>query len=266
MNRENIKTGDRVMNQFVDLTGRKILITGASSGIGKQAALTLNGLGADVILVARREERLKAVLSELEGENNAYYVSDLSEVNRIEHLFRQIVEEQGKLDGMVYAAGIATYTPLKLFKPEKMQEVFNINYFGFIESVRQICKKGRYNEGMRIVGVSSVASMRGDKARLAYSGSKAAMDASVRCIATEVYDKGICINTVAPAMTETEMYFEFMKTEGMSSPKNRGILERQYMGIGKPEDIANAIAFLISPAARFITGITLPVDGGMTTS
>lgn len=266
MNRENIKTGDRAMNQFVDLTGRKILITGASSGIGKQTALTLNGLGADVILVARREERLKAVLSELEGENNAYYVSDLSEVNRIEHLFKQIAEEQGKLDGMVYAAGIAMSMPLKLFKPEKMLEIFNINYFGFIESVRQICKKGRFNEGMRIVGVSSVASMQGDKAHLAYSGSKAAMDASVRCIAREMADKGVCINTVAPAMTETEMYLEFIKKDGGNSQSGRELMVRQYMGLGKPEDIANAIAFLISPAARFITGITLPVDGGMTTT
>ena len=193
---------------FIDFTGRKILITGASSGIGKQTALTLGKLGADVILVARREEKLKEVLNELDGNNNAYYAADLSETDRIEMLFKQIAEEQGRLDGMVYAAGIAMSLPLKLFKPEKIREVFNINYFGFIEAVRQICKKGRYNEGMRIVGVSSVASLQGDKAHLAYSGSKAAMDASVRCIAKEVADKGICINTVAPAMpsplTETQ--------------------------------------------------------------
>ena len=265
MSREHIKTGETAMN-FIDFTGRKILVTGASSGIGKQTALTLGKLGADVILVARREEKLKEVLNELDGNNNACYAADLSETDRIEMLFKQIAEEQGKLDGMVYAAGIAMSLPLKLFKPEKIREVININYFGFIEAVRQICKKGRYNEGMRIVGVSSVASLQGDKAHLAYSGSKAAMDASVRCIAKEVADKGICINTVAPAMTETQMYHEFIKKNGADSRISREILERQYMGVGKPDDIANAIAFLMSPASRFITGITLPVDGGMTTS
>ena len=206
---------------FIDFTGRKILVTGASSGIGKQTALTLGKLGADVILVARREEKLKEVLNELDGNNNACYAADLSETDRIEMLFKQIAEEQGRLDGMVYAAGIAMSLPLKLFKPEKIREVFNINYFGFIEAVRQICKKGRYNEGMRIVGVSSVASLQGDKAHLAYSGSKAAMDASVRCIAKEVADKGICINTVAPAMTETQMYHEFIIKNGADSRISR---------------------------------------------
>ena len=111
-----------------------------------------------------------------------------------------------------------------------------------------------------------MASLQGDKAHLAYSGSKAAMDASVRCIAKEVADKGICINTVAPAMTETQMYHEFIKKNGADSRISREILERQDLGVGKPDDIANALALLMSPAARFITGITLPVDGGMTTS
>lgn len=255
------------MQGIADFSGRKILVAGASSGIGKQTAIRLSELGADVILVARREEKLKEVLLKLSGGGtNSYYVADLNELDSIESVFKTIQQDQGLLDGMVYTAGISLSMPLNMFKPEKLKQIFNINFFAFIECVRQATKKGRYNEGMRIVGVSSIASLVGDKAHLGYSASKAAMDAAVRCIAKEVADKGICINTVAPGMTETEMYETYLHKVGEGSNSHKELLNRQYLGIGKTTDIADAIAFLLSPSARFITGITLPVDGGTTTS
>lgn len=254
------------MNHLIDLTGRKIIIAGASSGIGRKTAITLAGLGAKTILIARRENQLKETQKALEGEDHCCYVSDLSRTETIEPLVKRIVEEQGKLDGLVYTAGVNTSMPLNSFKPEKVIEVFNINYFGFVEFVRQICRRGRYNEGMRIVAVSSAASIRGDKSHLAYSGSKAAMNASIRCIAKEVAEKGICINAVAPAMTKTDLYTQYVNDYGEESGSNGELLKRQYLGLIEAEDVADAIAFLISPAARFITGITLPVDGGLTTS
>lgn len=254
------------MYSFIDLTDKKIIVAGASSGIGKKTAILLSRLGARMILIARREDRLLEVKNSLEGDGHACYVGDLSDVGSIEELVKKIVTEQGKVDGLVYAAGVNTSMPLNAFKPEKVQEVFNINYFGFVEFVRQICRRGRFNEGMRIVGISSAASIRGDKSHLAYSGSKAAMNASVRCIAKEVADKGICINTVAPAMTKTEMYSQYVKGYGEESGSNDDLLKRQYLGLAEADDIANAIAFLISPAARLITGMTLPVDGGLTTN
>lgn len=254
------------MVNLIDLTGRSIVVAGASSGIGKQTAILLSKLGARLILIARREAFLQEVLKELEGDNHSYYVFDLSIIDSIEELVKRIVIEQGKLDGCVYAAGVNTSMPLNQFKPEKVLQVFNINYFSFIEFVRQICRRGRFNEGMRIVGVSSVASIRGDKSHLAYSGSKAAMNASVRCIAKEIADKGICINVVAPAMTKTEMYIQFLHEYGEDSGSNAELLKRQYLGLAGTDDIANMIAFLISPAARLLTGLTLPVDGGLTTN
>ncbi len=181
-------------------------------------------------------------------------------------VFKNILQEQGKLDGMVYSAGISMSLPLNMFKPERMKQIFNINFFAFVECVRQATKNGRYKDGMRIVGVSSIASLVGDKAHVGYSASKAAMDAAVRCIAKEVADKGICINTVAPAMTATKMYENYLQKYGEGSESQRELLSRQYLGIAKTTDIADAIAFLLSPSARFITGITLPVDGGTTSS
>ncbi len=254
------------MKNLIDLYDKRIVIAGASSGIGRKTALVLSQLGAKTILLARREDMLKETLEELNGNGHKYYISDLSNLESIEGLVKSIVHEQGKIDGLVYAAGVNSAMPLNAFKPENVQRIFKINYFAFIEIVRQICRRGHFNEGMRIVGISSVASIRGDKSHLAYSGSKAAMNASIRCIAKEVADKGIYINAIAPAMTRTEMYSEYINKYGENSGSNEDLLKRQYLGLAETEDIANVIAFLLSPSARFMTGLTIPVDGGLTTN
>lgn len=254
------------MKNLIDLSGKTIVVAGASSGIGKQTAITLSQVGAKLALVARREEQLREVLAQLDGDGHGYYCFDLSCLDGIEKLVRQIVENQGPLDGFVYSAGIAQTTPLKLAGPEKVRNMFNVNLFPFFEMTRQICKKGRYREGLRIVGVSSIASVRGNKAQEMYAMTKAAMDAAVRCLAQELAEKGICLNTVAPSMIATEMYQKHLTDFGEDSDAIRDMLKRQYLGVGEPEDVANAIAFLISPAAKFITGVMLPVDGGRTAS
>jgi len=253
------------MNTLVDLSNKRILVVGASSGIGKQTAITLSQVGAKLALVARNEEKLKAAIDELKGVDHDYFVADVSDVSTIEALIKEVVAKDGPLDGLVYTAGVGTALPLMQSKPEKVQDTFNVNFFGFFEVVRQIARKGRFNPGMRIVGVSSCASLRGDKSKAIYSSSKAAMDSAVRCMAKELAEKGICINTVAPSMTATELYNRYVEKYGEDSETNKELLTRQYLGIAQPQDIANAIAFLISPAARFITGITMPVDGGLTT-
>ena len=181
-------------------------------------------------------------------------------------MVKTIVAKQGKLVGLVYAAGVSISIPLMQSKPEKVRDMFDINFFGFYEIVRQICKKGRFNEGMRIVGISSTAATIGNKTQSVYSASKAAMDGAVRSIAREVADKKICINTVAPGMTATDMYANYLNKNGEVSDANQKLLRRQYLGIANTTDIANAIAYLISPAARFITGTSLLVDGGAASS
>ena len=250
---------------LIDLTDRRILVVGASSGIGKQTALTLSQVGAKISLVARNEEKLETTLAELEGNGHDYFIADVSEIASIESLIKEIVVKDGPLDGVVYSAGVGTALPLMQSKPEKVQDTFNVNFFGFFEVVRQVARKGRFSPGMRIVGVSSCASLRGDKSKAIYSSSKAAMDSAVRCMAKELAGKGICINTVAPSMTATELYNHYIEKYGEDSDTNKELLTRQYLGVAPPQDVANAIAFLISPAARFITGITMPVDGGLTT-
>ena len=251
---------------MLDFTNKNILIIGASSGIGEETACVLAEQGANVILVARREEKLKEVCKKLPSKK-AYYIGDVSNINSIESLIKKIVKEQGKLDGLAYVAGISDGdVPLKFLSYERQLNTFMTNYFGFVECVRQVTKRGNYNDGLRIAAVSSVASLRGEKAHVAYSASKSAMDSAIRCIAKELGVRGICINSVAPSMVNTDMYQHFLEIQGEQSDANMRAIGRQYLGLAEVRDVANAIAFLLSSEARFITGITMPVDGGFSTT
>lgn len=254
------------MFNLVDLTGKKIVVTGASQGIGRDTAIMLSKLGAQIVLIARNEVNLQETMAMLAGENHRYYVLDIKNLDAIEACVKSIVSDIGKIDGLVYGAGVGLNRPLQLFKPSAVNNIMDINFNGFIEFVRCCTNKRNFNAGMRIVGISSSAAFRGSKAQTVYSASKAAMDGAVRCLARELAEKDICINTVAPAMIHTHMYDTYLAKYGADSDTNKRLLERQYLGIGKTQDVAAAIAFLISPAARFITGICLPVDGGTTSS
>ncbi len=252
------------MYNFLDYSGKNILIVGGSSGIGRATAVTLSRLGAKIALMSRSERKLQETLSILEGEGHSYYKADVYYNDALIETLEQICRERGKFDGLVYAAGTAYNLPINLITAVKLQWVFQVNVYGFIECVKQLTKRGRFNPGMRIVGVSSVAALRGSVSQAAYAGSKAAMDGAVRAMAPELAKKGICINTVIPGMTNTAMYKDFQALFGSDTPESAAISQRQFLGLIEPEDIANAIAFLLSDAARFITGASIPVDGGYT--
>jgi NAD(P)-dependent dehydrogenase (short-subunit alcohol dehydrogenase family) len=250
------------MYNLVDLKGKTILVTGASSGIGKGIVELLDKLEAKVIMVARREDKLQEIKENLSNAESCYYCMDLAQLDDIEGLIKKIVAEQGPLDGLVHSAGITSSRPLKTIKPNILDEVMKINFYSFVELCRCISVKKRFGEnGLNIVGISSTSSIQGNTSKTAYCASKAAMDASVRCMAKELSGKGIRVNTVAPAFIDTELYEAFLN-KGEGSRDADIVMERQYLGLGKPEDVANAVAFLLSDASRFITGSTIGVDGG----
>ena len=253
------------MDKLIDLKDKKILICGASSGIGAQCAVTLSGLGAKVILLARREDKLRETLSKLEGDGHCYYTFDLSAADEIEGFIKSLIAEAGPLDGMVYSAGISATRPLKMLKPAALKEVMNINFEAFAETVRCVTKKRAFNEGMSIVGISSISSTVGSMGKTAYCASKAAMDAAARCMAKELAPQHIRVNTVCPGIIETELFEQFKSNAGDSRDAQIK-LERQYLGTGQPSDVAATVAFLLSGASRMITGASIGVDGGMLTS
>jgi NAD(P)-dependent dehydrogenase (short-subunit alcohol dehydrogenase family) len=141
----------------------------------------------------------------------------------------------------------------------------DINFGSFIEMVRCLTKRKRFNEGMSIVGVSSVAAQQGNQTKTVYAASKAAMDAAVRCLGKELAPKDIRINTIAPALIKTAIFDE-LKESNVGATDTENVIARQYLGIGEPNDVANMIAYLLSRASRFISGSTIAVDGGRLSS
>ena len=254
-----------MMYNVIDLTGKQILITGASSGMGRETAILCSKLGAKVALVARNEGKLKEVMTKIDGDGHAYYSFDLSRVDEIEGFIKAVIAERGAMDGFVHSAGVGSTRPLKLLKPAALREVMEINYFSFVEIIRCLMKKNAYNEGMSIVGISSISSKQGNQTKTAYCASKAAMDATVRCLAKELADKKVRVNAVNPALIRTEIYQQFLNNSGESEDA-KTIMQRQYLGIGEPIDVANMIVYLLSSAAKFITGSCVDIDGGRLSS
>ena len=252
------------MKNVMDFSGKTIVLAGAG-GIGAATAELLASFGARMILLDVVEEKLKEVFASLPGDGHAYYVCDFSAVESIEPLLTQMIQAQGPVDGYVHTTGIGAVRPLKMSKYDFMLRVMNINFFSFVEVVRCLTKKGSYNPGMNIVGISAVGAFIGNSTKTAYCASKSAMNSAVRCLAKELAPKGIRLNTVAPGATDTPMAKEAADyRDGTDEQKINAM--RQYLGTCQPQDIAYAIAFLLSDMSRMITGTCLPVDGGKLSS
>ncbi len=245
----------------MDLSGKHILITGASQGIGKATAIHISRLGAKVALVARNKEKLEDVLSALEGEGHAAHAFDLKQIQDIEGLVKKIVLEAGALNGLVHCAGVATMRPLAMTRTDYLHDMMLTNFYAFIELSRVFSKKQNYVRNASIIGISSVAGSNGLKSKVAYCSSKSAVDGAIRALAVELQDKGIRVNAVIPGFIKTELYDSYI---GSTSEEDfeRNVLARQVMGLGGTIDVANAVAYLLSEASQFITGTGLVVDGG----
>lgn len=243
----------------MSLENKRILVTGASSGIGRAIAILCSKLGADIVLVGRNEKELNNSFNQLNTGSHFILQYDLSIPENIELMMNQCIDGRRKLDGLVHAAGVNALIPLSSLGYKKMNEVMQINYFAFLELAKFFSKR-KYSDGGSIVGISSVSSMAGSKGMSLYCGSKGALDSSVRALALELAPKNIRVNSVVPSYIKTDMYNEAEKLTG-GNAKNK-VSENQILGLGSPEDVANAVAFLLSDASRFITGSTLVVDGG----
>lgn len=246
-----------------DFSGKKILVTGASSGIGASICKLLVNAGAEVIMVANNAEKLANAAAEIGI--NKYYSINLADVPSIAAGIESIVKECGPLDGFVHSAGIGTVRPIKMCTYDFMKSMMDINFFSFIEIVRIITKKKNFNEGLSIVGISSVASLEGNQSKTGYCASKAAMDGAIRCLAKELGSKKIRVNSVMPGITRTAIFDQIMDN-GSDSEDLKGILQRQYLGICEPENVAAAAVFLLSEEAAFITGSSIAVDSGRLSS
>ena len=244
------------------LEGKNILITGASSGIGRQCAISCSQMGARVVLIARNEERLKETLSMMEGDEHSYYSADLNEIDSIKELVSIITANTGKLDGFIHAAGIEKTLPIKLLSTGDYENVFKVNTLSAFEFIRMFSNKKYFNDKGHIVLVSSITSVIGRSGVAAYAASKGAMISAVRTMALELSKKSICINCVSPGTVLTPLMENFLSTLSEDDYKKR--ISGFPLGLGEPEDVANTCVFLLSDASRWITGQNIIVDGGYT--
>lgn len=241
-----------------------ILLTGIG-GIGEEVAKSLCELGASVVLIDINEEKLNAIQSENVNIKSCY-TCNLEDISSIEQTIKIIVDENGAFDGFVFCTGIGGTRPFKNSNYQSMLQVMNINFFSFIEILRCLSKKGNYNESLNVVALSSVGGILGNPGQTAYCASKAAMNGAVRAIAKEMAPKKIRVNTIAPGTVESPMFRDAEASFGVGSNAFAARLERQYLGLCQPSDIANAVVFLLSDMSRMITGSCLGVDGGKLTS
>lgn len=248
----------------MDLTGKRYIVTGASSGIGRQTCITISQLGGKVSLLARNEEKLHDTMNTMDGVHdiNPY---DLTNFDDMENLIKGMVDRNGKYDGLVHCAGISTASPVGMSKYSFMKQMMDVNFFSFIEMIRILTKKKYSNDNSSIVAVSSMSSKYTDKGKLGYTSSKGALDSAVRELAIEMgSSRNIRFNTVNPCWVKTDMYNEYIDLFG--EEKINEELSNHVLGVAEPVDIANLIAFLLSDASLKITGQNIFIESGCTLS
>lgn len=243
--------------QRMDLGKRKILITGASSGIGRATAILASKLGADIVLCGRNMQELEKTQNEMNcSENHTRIVFDVREFDKYDEVFQMAVADGRKLDGLVHCAGIAPTIPLRVMKHSLINEVMNTNFTSFMCLTSTYSRK-KFSNGGSIVAISSANSHYPQKCMSVYAASKCALEAAVKTMSLELAPQGIRANCVIPGAIRTPMM------DGISEDTIDKIEEKQLLGVGKPEDVAGMIAFLLSDAASFITGRSMFVDGGL---
>lgn len=249
------------MSHLTDLTDKQILITGASSGIGKACAIAAARLGAAVTLVARRADVLEDVRAQLEQPARHRIVqADLSNLEMIKPTLESIVKTQ-KLDGLIHSAGSFSPVPVGLISMSDAQKAFDLNVLSFLEMMKWCSKRKFTNEGFASVAISSVSAMAGFNGGVLYSATKGALSAMVRSLAIELAPKKIRVNAICPSNVKTPM-FDAIAGDLNDTQALAELLKKQPLGLGEPEQIASVACFLLSDGSSFMTGVNLPVDGG----
>lgn len=238
------------------LEGKTILVTGASSGIGRGIAIACSKMGATVIINGRNEQRLAETMTEMQGEENLSLAADLSDSNSLTGM----VSRLPKLDGIVHCAGIGQRVLCKQLQEADLDTMMDVNFKAPVMLQTEILKQKKINKGASIVFIASIASDSPSIGNAVYSASKGAIISYANCLALELAPRQIRVNCILPAMIWTDLILKGGITEEELKEDEKKYPLKRY---GKPEDIANLSIYLLSDAAAWMTGSSIKITGGV---
>ena len=237
------------------LEGKTILVTGASSGIGRGIAIACSKMGATVIINGRNEQRLAETMTEMQGEENLSLAADLSDSNSLTGM----VSRLPKLDGIVHCAGIGQRVLCQQLQEADLDTMMDVNFKAPVMLQTEILKQKKINKGASIVFIASIASDSPSIGNAVYSASKGAIISYANCLALELAPRQIRVNCILPAMIWTDLILKGGITEEELKEDEKKYPLKRY---GKPEDIANLSIYLLSNAAAWMTGSSIKITGG----
>ncbi len=244
------------------LHNKVIVITGASSGIGRQCAITCSQMGAAVALLGRDADRLNDTLQAMENiSKHKTFPFDLCDFEQAAASIKDISTQFGQISGLINCAGISTTLPINAVSTDKMETFFRTNVLGSLNLTKLVVSASNFSkQGGSVIFISSVMGVVGAKGKTLYSMTKGALVSAAKSLAVELAPRSIRVNSVAPGVVQTPM------SQSAIYSRNQEALDyvtnQHPLGLGLPEDVANACVFLLSDASRWITGTNLVVDGG----
>ena len=250
-------------NGFLDLTEKVYLVTGASSGIGRAISRVCYKLGCNLIIMGRNTEKLEETAEGMDEKRVRKISLDLLKFDQIEKSIKEVINDIGKVDGFCHSAGYEKTLPFSVIKPSQYIELFSVNSVAGFELAKILSKK-KYcaDSGSSFVFISSITGIVSRPGLAAYSASKGAIISAVRAMAIELAKKNIRVNSISPGTVMTPLIEDFIGKLDFEQKEKR--LSEYPLGLGKPDDIANLVAFLFSERSRWITGTNIVVDGGYT--
>lgn len=244
----------------MSLNGKTIMVTGASSGIGRATAVYASRLGARLVICGRNTERLESVHSELHGTGHVKQLFDFTQTDTIVPWMKSVCQEVGPLNGLAHCAAMQATRPIQAISAEFVSDVLTQNLSAALLLAQAFRLKACHAPGASLVFVSSSAALRTAPGNVVYAASKGGIVSAVKGLGVELVRDKVRVNAVAPAMVDTPMSSQFR--EILSEENFQKVIAMHPLGFGQPDDVAAAINFLLADTARWITGSVLCVDGG----
>lgn len=244
------------MSNPFSLENKRILVTGASSGIGKAIAIEASKLGAKLVITGRNVDRLADTYSKLIGSGHLKFICDISNSEARDEL----TENLPSLDGIVHNAGINTKSIAKYISEEKIDNIFKTNFYAPVLITQSLLKKKKINKRSSIVLISSISAFYASISNTLYASSKGAINSFARSLALEMAPNKIRVNVIQPGMIDTSILDSYTLKDELES----FIDSIPLGGFGDPEDVAYGTIYLLSDASKFVTGSILTIDGGVT--